>query len=74
MRVLVAALVLLNLVLLAWNSGWLSSPSGDAARAGREPERLARQVRPDSVRVVVDPGPAAPPEAASAPASAAAGG
>ncbi len=55
MRTLVVVLVALNLLLLAWNRGWLPAPLG-VPDSPREPERLARQVDPDSVRVVPDPG------------------
>lgn len=56
MRQLVLALLLLNVALLGWNQGWLPAVLGIRADDGREPERLARQVRPETVRVVLPPG------------------
>lgn len=51
LRLLVVALLLANLGWLAWTRGWLPAgwlpPPGDAAQ--REPQRLARQVRPDAI-------------------------
>lgn len=47
MRLLVAALVAANLLVLAWVLGWV----GPGTRE-REPERLAAQVAPDAVEVV----------------------
>lgn len=52
MRQLVLALLALNLALLGWNQGWLPAVLGLHSDDGREPERLARQVRPETVRVV----------------------
>ncbi len=52
MRGLVAALLLANLLFFAWARGWLA-PTWQAPRHGeREPERVAAQVRPDSITVV----------------------
>ena len=55
MRALVFLLVLANVVLWAWNSGYLGPPDNpDAAR-------LAQQVKPEAVRIVghgVNPPPA----------------
>jgi hypothetical protein len=56
MRFAVVALLLLNLLLLGWNAGLLPKPGALAAQSPREPERLARQIRPDAVRVVTAPG------------------
>ena len=59
LRSLVALVVLANLLFFAWARGWLA-PAWPAPRhAEREPERLAAQVRPDTLSVV-------PPTAASA--------
>lgn len=60
MRALVLALLVLNLLLFGWNRGWLPAPWGAGVRSEREPERLARQVRPDAVRVVPDSAPLPP--------------
>ena len=71
-----AALLLLiaNLLFFAWTQGWLDGVTGLRAQGDREPERLARQVRPESVVIlppsaaVPGPGPAAsaPPSTGSA--------
>lgn len=63
-RWIVAALLLANLVFFAWSKGWLDEATGLRARGDREPERLQKQVRPESVRVVT-------PQAVAAAASAA---
>lgn len=47
MRLLVAALVAANLLVLAWALGWVGTGTRE-----REPERLAAQVTPDAVEVV----------------------
>lgn len=61
LRILVLLLVLANLGFYAWTEGWLAQPLGLRADADREPGRIARQVRPESVRIL-------PPQpAASAP-------
>lgn len=71
-------LVLLNLVFFAWGQGYFG-PRDE----GREPERLAKQIAPEKVRLLMDgdiksqisstaPVPAPSPEAPSEPASAAA--
>jgi hypothetical protein len=65
MRALVALLLLANLAFFAWSQGWLDSVVGMRAGGDREPERLARQVRPEMIRIVT-------PQAAAAAASAAA--
>lgn len=63
LRLIVALLLLANLVFLAWSQGWLgAAPAND-----REPERLARQVTPQAVRLV----PASAASAAAAVATAA---
>lgn len=68
LRALVVAVLLANLGWLAWTRGWLPPgwlppPGGDTAQ--REPQRLARQVRPEAI--VLQPVGAEP---ASAPAAA----
>lgn len=52
MRALVALLLLANLLFFAWSQGWLDDIAGVRAEGDREPERLARQVRPEVVRVL----------------------
>jgi hypothetical protein len=64
MRALVALLLLANLLFLAWSQGWLDEVAGVRAGGDREPERLERQVRPDTVRILT-------PQAVAAAASAA---
>lgn len=53
LRGVVLSLLLANLVFLAWTQGWLGGLAPQPpATAGREPERLMQQVRPDSVQVL----------------------
>jgi hypothetical protein len=52
LRALVAALLIANLVFFAWTEGWLDSVVGVRSIGDREPERMARQVRPELVRVL----------------------
>ena len=60
LRLFVALLALANLVFLAWTFGWLDDAIGVRAMGDREPERLARQVRPDSIRILPGASRAAP--------------
>jgi len=72
LRRLLLLLVLANLLYFAWTRGWLDEVTGLRAHPDREPERLSRQVRPESVTIVA-PGALRPPEpVASAPVAAAA--
>lgn len=52
LRLLVLLLALANLAFLAWSSGWLDDLVGVRAIGDREPERLQRQVRPETIRVL----------------------
>jgi len=52
LRLLVVAILLANLVLYAWTQGWLDDVAGVRASGDREPERLARQVRPELIKVL----------------------
>lgn len=52
LRALVAALLLANLGFYAWSQGWLDELVGVRAAGDHEPERLTRQVRPETVRVL----------------------
>lgn len=52
LRTLVALLLLANLAFWGWSQGWLDGVVGVKAIGDREPERLARQVHPESVRVL----------------------
>ena len=66
LRALVLALLVANLCFWAWTQGWLDGVVGLRASGDREPERLGRQVRPESVRIL-------PPAAAASAASTADG-
>lgn len=52
LRLLVAALLVANLVFYAWTQGWLDDVAGVRAAGDREPERMARQVKPELIRVL----------------------
>jgi hypothetical protein len=65
LRLLLLALLVANLGFYSWTQGWLDSVVGVRATGDREPERLARQVRPETVVIL-------PPESAAS--GAAAGG
>jgi hypothetical protein len=52
LRALVAVLLLANALLFAWSQGWLDGVAGVKPHGDREPGRLARQVKPESVRVL----------------------
>lgn len=64
LRLLLLALILANLGFYSWTQGWLDGVVGARATGDREPERLARQVRPETVVIL-------PPEAAASGTSAA---
>jgi hypothetical protein len=71
LRLLVLLLVAANLAFLAWSHGWLDDVVGVRATGDREPERLQRQVRPETIRVLQGGSPAragtAAPGGANAP-------
>lgn len=46
------ALVLANAGYFAWTQGWLDEVIGVRADSQREPERLARQMRPETVQIL----------------------
>lgn len=52
LRLLVGALLIANLAFWAWTQPAITSALGWAPPDGREPERLARQLQPEAVRVV----------------------
>ena len=52
LRLIVLVLALANLLFFTWSLGWLDELTGVRARGDREPERLTRQVRADSVRIL----------------------
>lgn len=68
LRALVVVLALANLVFFGWSLGWLDDIVGIRARGDREPERLASQVRADSIVVIPSAAPTrttiAPPKPA----------
>jgi hypothetical protein len=76
LRALVLVLALANAGYFAWTQGWLDGVVGVPAHGSQqEPERLARQVRPDTVKVLPPAaGTGLPPPGAGPAASAVAGG
>ncbi len=52
LRTLVAALLVANLAFFAWSQGWLDDIVGVRSIGDREPERMARQMRPELVRIL----------------------
>jgi len=52
LRWAVAVLLLANLGFFAWTQGWLDPLVGAPADSEREPERLARQLRPEAVKLL----------------------
>ena len=65
LRLLLLALIVANLGFYSWTQGWLDSVVGIRATGDREPERLARQLRPEAVVIL-------PPESAASSAATAA--
>lgn len=57
LRVIVLVLLMLNLGYFAWNEGWLRVFGAEPALQ-REPQRLARQIRPEAMVLVGDRAPA----------------
>lgn len=52
LRALALLLVLANLGFFIWSQGWLDASSGARGAGEREPERIARQVQPQLLRVL----------------------
>ena len=52
LRLLVAALLIANLGFYAWSEGWLDNIVGVRSIGDREPERMARQLHPELVRIL----------------------
>lgn len=52
LRVLIVALLLANLAFFAWTRSWLDTVVGVRPTGDREPERMLRQVRPESIRIL----------------------
>jgi hypothetical protein len=48
MKYLIGALVVANLLALAWFNGWMAPLGGDP----REPDRIASEIEPQRLRVV----------------------
>jgi hypothetical protein len=48
MKYLIGALVVANLLCLAWFNGWMAPLGGDP----REPDRMATQIEPQRLRIV----------------------
>ena len=65
LRGLVLLLVVANLAFFAWTRGWLDDVVGVRPGGEHEPERLRRQVEPDSVRILA-PSSASTPNGAAA--------
>lgn len=65
LRPIVLLLLVLNLAFFAWSQGWVERITGQPAQAGREPERLKRQVAPESIKLI----PASAAAMAAAPAA-----
>ena len=61
LRALVIALLLANAAFFAWTQGWLDTVVGVRSIGDREPERLLRQLRPETIRIVPDTAVAAAP-------------
>ncbi len=59
LRWAVAMLLLANLGFFAWTQGWLDPLVGAPADSEREPERVARQLRPEAVKLLPAPAVAA---------------
>ena len=64
MRLFVGLLLLANIAFYVWSQGWVDDLVGVRARGDREPDRLNKQVRPETVRILT-------PQAVAAAASAA---
>ena len=68
LRAAAITLVLANAAFFAWTQGWLDSAVGVRAIGDREPERLLRQVRPETIRILPPSALAAAAAVASRPA------
>lgn len=72
LRGLALLLLLANLAFFAWTQGWLDGVVGVHPHGDREPERLNRQVRPESIQILSPAAVRAAATTASGPATAAA--
>ncbi|CAN5160265.1 hypothetical protein BH11PSE10_BH11PSE10_08940 [soil metagenome] len=55
LRALLAGAILLNALFFCWTQGWLDEVVGIKARGDREPERMARQLHPERVQLLLPP-------------------
>ena len=56
LRALVVALLIANLAFFGWSQGWLDGIVGVRAGGDREPERLANQLKPESIVILAEAG------------------
>lgn len=66
LRALVAALLVANLLALAWTFGWIDALPGGGRHPEREPERIERQVNADAVQLIAPTAASAALQAAAA--------
>jgi hypothetical protein len=66
LRGFVAALLVANLLALAWTLGWLDALPGGGRQSEREPERIDRQVNRDAVQLIAPTAASAALQAAAA--------
>jgi hypothetical protein len=52
LRLIVGLLLLANIAFYVWSQGWVDGLVGVRAHGDHEPERLAKQVRPEAVRIL----------------------
>lgn len=52
LRLVAGLLLLANVVFYVWSQGWVDGLVGVRAQGDREPERLAKQVRPEAVSIL----------------------
>jgi hypothetical protein len=52
LRLFAVLLLTANLAVYAWTQGWLSPLAMPPMSSEREPERLAQQVRPESIKLL----------------------
>lgn len=71
LRLLALLLLLANLLYFGWTLGWLDAVVGIRASGDREPARLARQLRPELVRLIEPAASAAAAETAASTAASA---
>jgi len=67
LRALLALLIAANLLFVAFSHGWLDGVAGLSSLGDREPDRLAKQVRPQTIRLLPVGGAASAPIDAGVP-------